>query len=297
VTTFGNDGGAFGLGIEPFNYVAPLGQAGVGGVPANTTPYQVPLYDANDNGGGMDPNQFIPFGGLPAFNPAGNAANPANAISEGLDVFEVAPVVGTYSLSVAVPANTGTVTASTTAAITTVVTLPAFVAPVPVVSVAGGVTMPVVLPAGVTEAYIQLVNYGSTTITSAGPPPVQATSCDGATTTAPVYNTIVVRASGAVTFPAGTVCTAAQNTTANGAPSDGDAFTVQGIGFDYGAYEASYPSSLGNPTPSLVGADAAHQADVTISSQGVYNQPAAGGLINGGGGAVIPAAHSRANGR
>ena len=45
-TTFGVDGGAFGLGLEPFNYVAPLGQAGVTGKPANVVPYAVPLYDA-----------------------------------------------------------------------------------------------------------------------------------------------------------------------------------------------------------------------------------------------------------
>ncbi len=38
VTTFGNDGGAFGLGLEPFNYVAPINQAGVTGKPASFCP-------------------------------------------------------------------------------------------------------------------------------------------------------------------------------------------------------------------------------------------------------------------
>ena len=300
VTTFGTDGGAFGLGLEPFNY------AGVSGAPANVFPYSVPLYDALVAGGGADANAFVPGGGPPAFNTANNQAavlKGFNGISEGLDVFALAPTVGTYSLSVLVPGNNGAVTQTTTAAISSAALLPAFVAPVPVVSAAGGVTAPVVLPAGVTEAYIQLTDYGPTAVGASGN---DLTSCvvagsgsktgNGGT---PIYNTVVIRASGTATFPAGTVCTAAQNTTANGGTaSDGDAFTVQAIGFDYGAYEASYTGiagvgGLGVPNPSLAGAGATHQSDVTISSKRLYNQPAGGGLINGGGGAVLPASAKR----
>jgi hypothetical protein len=288
-TTFGDSGGAFGLGLEPFNYAGALGTAGVGGSPASVYPYQVPLYDAIDNAGaGPDPNQFLPGGGAPAFNVAGNQAAILagfNAISLGLDVFEVTPAVGTYSLSVAVPANTGTVTASASAPITTVVTLPPFVAPIAtVVTPAGGATFTYVLPAGVTQAYIEVIDYGPTSALGSC-----LTSPAVPTATNPVYYTFEVTASGTSTLPAGSICTAAQNTTADGAPSDGDAFTVQGIGFDYSAYQASYPNSLGVTSPSLVGAGVSHQADVTISSQGVYNLPAGGGaLINGGGGAVLP---------
>jgi hypothetical protein len=285
VTTFGTDGGAFGLGIEPFNY------GGVSGIPDNVTPYAVPLYDALAGAGG-DPNQFIPGGGPPAFNIAGNTAATLkgfNAISEGLDVFEIAPATGTYTLSVAIPANTGTVTQSATATISSVAPLGVFAQPAPTVSGAGGATFPVVLPAGVTEAYIQVVDYGPTAFV--GPAPgAQATSCVGATATAPLYYTIVVKASGTATLPAGSLCSAAQNTTASGTASDGDAFTVQAIGFDYGAYEASYPTSLGVTAPSLTGAGASHQADVTISTQGVYNQPAGGGVTGGG---VLPASVQR----
>ena len=276
VTTFGNDGGATGLGLEPFNYAAPIGQAGVTGQPANVVPYAVPLYDAIIAGGGTDRNQFVPGGGPPAFNPAGNAAAVQagfNAISEGLDVFAIAPAVGTYSLSVLVPANTGAVTATATATLSSATLLPAFAAPVPTLDAAGGATIPVVLPAGVTEAYIQVTDFGPTT--------AKATSCVAASVKTPVYYTIEVTASGTATLPAGSLCSASQNTTSTGSASDGDAFTVQGIGFDYPAYEASYPNSLGKTTPSLVGTGASHQADVTISSQGVYNQPV-------GGGAAVP---------
>ncbi len=305
VTTFGNDGGAFGLGLEPFNYAAPIGNAGVTGAPANVFPYAVPLYDAIVAAGGTDPNAFIPGGGSPAFNVANNQAavlGGFNGISEGLDVFEVAPAVGTYSLSVLVPANSGAITQTATAAISSVAVLPPFVSPVPVVTAAGGVTAAVALPAGVTEAYIQLTDYGPTAVDGSGN---QLSSCVGAGSGSktgnggtPIYYTVVIRASGTATFPAGTICTAAQNTTANGGASDGDVFTVQAIGFDYGAYEASYTGisgvgGLGVPAPSLTGAGASHQADVTVSSQGLFNQPVGGGLLNGPGGAVLPASAKR----
>ena len=286
VTSFGTSGGAFGLGLEPFNY------GSVAGVPDNVAPYAVPLLDAIVAGGAPDPNAFIPGGGPPAFNIAGNVAavqKGFNAISEGLDVFETAATVGSYSLSVSVPANTGTVIQTATASITSAALLPAFFAPVPVVTAAGGATLAVALPAGVTEAYIQITDFGPTT--------ALATSCVGASAATPVYYTIEVTASGTATLPAGSLCTTAQNTTATGSASDGDAFTVQGVGFDYPAYEASYPNSLGKPAPSLAGAGASHQADVTISSQGVYNLPVGGGpAINGAGGAVLPAGVARSHG-
>jgi hypothetical protein len=78
------------------------------------------------------------------------------------------------------------------------------------------------------------------------------------------------------------ICSSAQNTAANtvanggtGATLDGDAFTVQLIGFDYPAYAASYPNSLRNPAPALVGG--AGQDDITISSAATYAQP--GGVL------------------
>jgi hypothetical protein len=173
------------------------------------------------------------------------------------------------------------------------------------------VTAVVALPAGVTEAYIQLTDFGPTaTDPTSGN---QVASCVGAGSGSatsngsfPVYYTVVIRASGTATFPAGSVCTAAQNAAfptnvTNGDASDGDAFTVQAIGFDYGAYEASYTGisgigGLGVPNPSLAGSGSTHQADVTISSQGLFNQPIGGGLLNGAGGAVLPASARRVGG-
>ena len=85
-TSFGADGGVFGLGIEPFNYSES-------GVPDNIAPYVVPLYDTVTS----DPNQFLPWGGPPAFDPNHNGQGVRDTngypsgtlgISEGLDVFE-----------------------------------------------------------------------------------------------------------------------------------------------------------------------------------------------------------------
>lgn len=291
-TTFGISGGAFGLGLEPFNY-------GIFGAPDAVAPYQVPVYDpvgvapqvvASGGAGVADPNAFLPVGGLPAFDPAGNAAAVAagvNGVSMGLDVFQIAPVAGTYTLAVSVPGATG---ASTSATMTSAALLPAIVAPPPViVASAGGppsatATFAYVQPAGVTEAYVQVVDFGPT---AAG-----ASSCNGASVKKPVYYTVLMKATGSAKLPANSLCTAADNTAANSAPTDGDAFSVQVVGFDYPAFEISYPTSLGNAAPSVVGLGATHQADVTISAQTIYNQP-----VGGGAPVVGPISKARAAGQ
>jgi len=77
--------------------------------------------------------------------------------------------------------------------------------------------------------------------------------------------------------------------------SDGDAFTTQMVGFDYPAYAASYPNSLKNASPSLVGVGASRQADITVSSQVVFNLPLGGPLTPGGAlpAGVPPLSHAR----
>ena len=299
--TFGDDGGAFGLGIEPFNEAAHLGLSGDTGVPASEFPYPVPVYDPIVAGGGTDDNQFIPGGGPPAFCPTGvancNAAG-TNAgfggVSEGLDVFEIAPVAGTYSLSVSVPANTGAVTKSASAVMSSTVLLPTIIAAVPATYTASTGTLTFnnyVLPAGVTQAYVQVTDIG---------PTLGGQSCVGneeylgygqyafvpASPAFPMYYTAVLTASGVPAAISG-LCSAAANTTASGGTAtDGDEFGVQVIGFDYNAYGASYPSSLGNPAPSLVGTGSSHQADLTISPLTEYTLP--GGNVFAPAGAITP---------
>jgi hypothetical protein len=230
-----------------------------------------------------DVNQFIPGGGAPAFacpvsvpncNTAANIGG-FNGISEGLDVFQTGvPAAGTYTLAVAVPGNTGTVTATQNAGLTSTALLPPVSPAQPTVN-AGTGAISFVLPAlavPITEAYIQVTDFGPTT--------VGGVSCVGATAAAPIYYTIEFTPATASpqVLPAGLVCTTTQNSTATGGAgsSDGDEFSVQTVAFDYPAYEASYPKSLGVPAPSLVGAAASHQADITISTKQIWTQPVVG---------------------
>ena len=126
----------------------------------------------------------------------------------------------------------------------------------------------------------------------------------GTVATTPTYYTFEVTGAGTYTLPPGSFCTPAQNQTATtgangldastGAPApagpvDGDQTSIQVIGFDYPAYEASYPNSLGVPAPNISGAAGAsvnsingaagHQADITISPKTIYAMPAAGTLV------------------
>jgi hypothetical protein len=247
--------------------------AGVVGKPASVFPYPVPVYDTT---AAPDINQFTPGGGPPAFNPLNNTAATLggfNGISEGFDVFQIAPAVGTLSLSVLVPANTGNVTATATAPITNAALLPTMTAPVPTSYTASSGVLAfgaVAFPAGVTQAYIQVTDIG---------PTLGGVSCIGATPANPVYYTTVLTAAGTPTpIPAPGLCSAAANTTASGSATDGDEFGVQIIGLDYNWYGASYTGisgvgGLGVPAPSLTGTGASHQADITISPLTEYTLP------------------------
>ncbi len=282
VTSLGTSGGVSGLGIEPFNY------NNQNGTPATVTPYPVPLYDSL----AADANTFVPWGGPPAFDPNRDGQGVRDGsvvpggtlgISEGLDVLAnvVPSTASAYTLSApSLGTSAGNVApAPAIFSLKSTALLPAATPPVPTLDGTGGGSFAVALPAGVTEGYVQVTDIGPPQPTAASGLPA-VPGCNAF----PVYYTIFVTASGTATLGptsgnggAPSLCTSAQNTTANSAPTDGDQFTVQLIGFDYPAYEASYPNSSGNPRPVLLGA--AGQTDITISSAATYAQPAAGGLI------------------
>jgi hypothetical protein len=285
-STFGISGGVTGSGIEPFNY-STAGSCGGFGVPTTFTPYKVPLYDAFEAGGSM---AFRPWGGPPAFDPnhdgkgtRDNSGFPSgvNGVSMGLDVFANTTVTsGSITLSTVVPTSSSSnQTLSKTATLASTALLPAVSAVTPNADGAGGASFAAVLPPGVTEGLIELIDIGPVTGANTG------TSCNGADA-APVYYTVYVGATGTVSLPDNdgpgnpgsaipSICTAAQNTTANGKTTDGDSVLEYFIGFDYPAYEAMYPQSIGNPSPTLTGANG--QSDITISSEALFEQPAGGG--------------------
>jgi len=276
-TSFGRSGGAFALGIEPFNY-------NESGQPDTITPYCVPLYDpvgvCVPQASGGDPNGFVAWGGPPAFDPGGDGEGTRDGktfptvsgaqtlgVSEGLDVFaQIAPVTGPYTLSIAVPANNGTTTTTKTSALGSVALLPTVTAPLATLDGNGGASFTVHLPKGVTEGYIEVTDFGPTSTSGS------FASCNGSNPGLPTYYTMLVKpghlsgtigdAEGPLGAPS--LCTIAQNTAANsGNPSPGDTFQVILLGFDYPLFEAT-PGNNQSPAPAITGANG--QSDVTISA-------------------------------
>ena len=195
----------------------------------------------------------MPWGGPPAFKYGGSPNSivgsqsvPAGTagVSEGIDVFEgVAPVAGTYQLSVVIPGNTGTVTQTKSVTLGAPTCIPQATTPAFVPDGAGGGTLAFVMPAGATEAFVQITDFGP----DAAPG-----------TTAPVYYTIEATASGTLTLPdaigyGGTPSTAT-----------GDDVVVQVVAFDYDAYGMSPLNSSGNPSPAITGA--AGTDDLSVSA-------------------------------
>lgn len=300
-TTFGESGGVFAMGLAPYNHVASTGQA------YSYQPYAQPFYGAQDTTSAF---MFIPWGGPPAFDPNGtklgerDGAGSINGVDsfgdpyflgvgEGITVFDnVVPSTGTYTLNVAVSSvgNGGAVSTSTvtkTAQLNARTRLPTLTAPVLTFDGNGGASFTASLPAGVTEAYVQIVDYGP----GGGPKDGAATTpvnCQGARGTrfAPVYYTIHITsaASAVYNLPSNigpnlattggpsniqaspSICTAAQNNTAtSGSATAADDVVVQMIGFDYPIYQAALGLTQSSTPQNPTIASASGQADITIS--------------------------------
>ncbi len=306
-STFGQSGGVFAMGLAPYNVVANTAQS------YSYQPYPQPMYD----NGTVHP-QFVPWGGPPAFDPDGNGMGTRDGliilgadsftygwcsikpgcpyflgVGEGITVFEgVSPATGSYSLAVQVGiigAN-GSKQISTlkaNAQLNSLTVLPTLTAPLvtPDANGDGGASFSAVLPAGVTEALVQIVDYGPAAgpIEFASGGSLSAPNCQGpkGASFAPVYYTVVVRASGAFALapnhgpnnlaggngsltPTPSICTAAQNNATVGTNA-GDNISVQMIGFDYPAYEAAVSLTQANvpQAPQITGSGG--QSDSTIS--------------------------------
>jgi hypothetical protein len=304
-TTFGQSGGVFAMGLGPYNAVAANGTAN------SYQPYAQPFFQTN----AIPANThlaFIPWGGPPAFDPNNDGMGERDglAITSGLDGFNnpfplgvgegitafdgLRPSAGQYTLSVAIATvgTGGSVTTSTltaSAQLHSLTVLPAITAPAvtPDANGDGGATFVTSLPPGVTDAYVQIVDYGP----GGGPNNGAAsnpTNCQGqrGTLFAPVYYTIHITTATARAYalskvhgpnldttggvngpkqPAPALCTAAQNTAATGTATPADDYVVQMIGFDYPAYQAALGLTQATTPekPPLTGPNG--QADITIS--------------------------------
>jgi hypothetical protein len=317
-TTFGQSGGVFGLGLEPYNsvgqgdYAALLDIIGPGsdGTPFSVNPYPVPLWDTVNAGcataPACDPNQLdAAWGGPPAIqysrdsngqNIAFDSDDVGNGISLGIDVFMMpapAAAAGTYGLSVSIPANSGTTTASGSFALPGVVDLgTAGAAPGFVPDGTGGGTVTLVPPAGAwTEALVEVIDY-----------PAAATAGGGGG----IYYTLEAVNGGNGIGCTGLVCTLSDTIGPNPAgcviggtlpactsTAAGDQIVTQVVYADYPIYELQYgtqaASSSGKTSPTLLGA--AGSADLSIST--ATCTIAAAGDCN----ANLPLLHARKLGR
>jgi hypothetical protein len=297
-STFGESGGVFAMGLAPYNVEAETSNA------YSYQPFGQPFYDVSGH------QQLIPWGGPPAFDPDGDGMGTRDGlvqigndsfgdayflgVGEGITSFVgVTPSAGTYSLAVQIGiAGSGGPTfktISTTAALNSLALLGTASAPLvtPDANGDGGATVAVTLPAGATEAEVQIVDWGP----GGGPNNGGAlvANCHGpkGEQFAPVYYTLEVTSSGVADLPpddgpntnlnggrsnltpSHSICTLADNQS----PPDGitpvaagDDFTVQMIGFDYPAYEAAV-SLLAKSVPQAPAiAGTGGQADITISA-------------------------------
>lgn len=252
--------GAFGYGFCPCNSDA-------GPITGTTSLYQafnLPVY-------GDNPELF--YGGPPAF-PAGDVTLTAlgfQGYSLGFTDFAVQPALGAYHLYAAVPpADTtpanptpspdpnGTPTPApgvlaATAQINSLAGLPVFTTPAFAPDGNGGGTVTVTVPKGVREAAIVFDATGQA-------------GTDATCAKAHLYDTfftIVTHKSGMQKLQLGDTLGPKDG---SGQPTHsicpGGTYKVYAAGFDYGAYEASYPSNL-SQTPTISGPHG--QADVTTS--------------------------------
>jgi hypothetical protein len=214
-------------------------------------------------------------------------------VAEGITVFDgVTPGTGSYTLTLAISTvgNGGAVQTSTVtknASLSNLAPLPTLTAPLltPDANGDGGATVTATLPAGVPEAYVQIVDYGP----GGGPLNGGArnpTNCQGprGTLFAPVYYTLHIAASGNYALPAAigpnlstsggisnkqpshSLCTAADNSSfTSGATTVADDIVVQMIGFDYPLYQAALGLTQANTPQNPKITNGGGQANITIS--------------------------------
>lgn len=339
-TTFGQGGGVFAIGLQPANITNS-------GTPyTGYAPYQMPIYqqfctnatagtvgtcdlDANSPTGGVEV-ATTPWGGPPALDADGKGMGTRDGtydigavlgVTEGVTVFQgLVPSAGTYTMNVIVPTGVNaqggssyaTITSSSTLTTTTPVIATATSPTLTEDGTGGGTFAAFALPAGATEALIQVVDYGPVGNINAGTGGPYTVNCDTSsagnsvgTEYFPVYYTVIAHAGGSYTLPdmdgpnldAGvssssfangyTLCTADQNaatqealglydpSTGTGTAPGGDLYTTQVIAVDYPLYEAS--PLFGGQAPTITGTGG--QADISISDPLAFIYGPGGGAL------------------
>ncbi len=266
-STFGTFTGVFSYGFGPFNSDQSITSgAYYPGNPNNSggNGFTYSLYDGTGMVpmavGGLDPTQPVPFlsadpmdylvgpPAVPFFNDGTFPTNFAG-YPTGFTPVEIAPIAGTYTLSVNVPAqNASPITYSKTATLTSTTPLPAMAAPTFTSDGAGGGNGTVTVPAGVTETMVYIVDANNGLYYAVGP--IAGTGAQAYTLPDHL---------GRCSTP-GTNCENGAN--AGNTITAGDTYFVSAVGYDYPAFEAGPPGNK-QQNPAIVGANG--QADITMS--------------------------------
>ncbi len=241
-TTFGTAVGAFAYGFLAVN----SSQTGANNSVFYPSSNSMPYYGATKRAYYVGPgNSFVPN-----FKD-GSLGTTFNGYPSGFTTFALTPVAGAYSLSVAIPGNNVSVppvTAST--ALTSTALLGLMPAPAYVTDGAGGGTVSVTVPAGVSETLAFITD-----------------------TTAGTYYTLVMRGTGPQTATlAANLGTVVGGVTGPSIPV-GDTVRIIAVGFDYPAIEAvpvgASPAQspvINNSGTACSGTTCPGQADVTVSA-------------------------------
>jgi hypothetical protein len=177
--------------------------------------------------------------------------------SPGFTVFETTPTVGTYNLSVLVPAQNASPVTYTASASLTGTTL----GPTSVTFTrdgSGGGSGTVTVPAGVTETLVYVVDVH---ISSSGSASALFYAVGPLTGTGSVAYTLPDNLGPCI----GTGCQNGSGASPTLGPSSSDLVFVSAVGYDYPAFEAGPP---GNKQQKPTIANASGQADITMSPIG-----------------------------
>ncbi len=172
--------------------------------------------------------------------------------SPGIAVFETTPIAGAYNLSVAVtPTNASATSFTATANLASAAALPPMAGPAFTSDGSGGGSGTVVVPSGVTETMVYIVD------TSGGDSNGANFYSVGPLTGTGTLNFALPDTLGACN---GSGCQKGSSAT----PSihTGDTYFVSAIGYDYPAFEASPPGNT-SQKPTITGTNG--QADITMS--------------------------------
>lgn len=248
--TFGTSGGAFGYGFAPANTSTTGG--------ANFSLYSLPLYSIG--------TKVVWRAGPPAWPNVRDGTFPPGfqGYTMGFVDFSATPVTGTYTLNLRVPTSPSTIaTFSTTATLST--TTPLGVMPVLTFKpdgLGGGTFTYGALPAGVTEAFVVVLNRDGKCYSASGNTSWFTVPLTGSGT-ATLPDTIGPTLNGA---PTQTLCTAANSAAFNAAngTTGGDRFYFYAVGANYPLFESAYPQST-VPNPTITGSNG--QADITTTAR------------------------------